>query len=61
MQTLVERGCGLDAHQATVVACLLIVLESGKVHKPVRTFGTTIRELVNFSYLQASSASIAMP
>jgi hypothetical protein len=23
MQTLVQRGCGLDVHQATVVACLL--------------------------------------
>ena len=22
METLVERGCGLDVHQATVVACL---------------------------------------
>jgi transposase len=47
MQTLVERGCGLDVHQATVVACLLIVLQSGKVHKEVRTFGTTTRELVD--------------
>ena len=47
MQTLVERGCGLDVHQATVVACLLIVLQSGKVHKQVRTFGTTTRELVS--------------
>src|SRR5262250_316329 len=47
MQTLVERGCGLDVHQATVVACLLIVLSSGKVHKQVRTFGTTTRELVS--------------
>src|SRR5215468_10519591 len=42
-----ERGCGLDVHQATVVACLLIVLSSGKVHKQVRTFGTTTRELVS--------------
>ena len=47
MQTLVERGCGLDVHQATVVACLLIVLESGKIHKQIRTFGTTTRELVS--------------
>ena len=46
MQTLVERGCGLDVHQATVVACLLL-LESGKAHKQVRTFGTTTRELVS--------------
>src|SRR5216684_1925810 len=33
MQTLVERGCGLDVHQATVVACLLIVLKNGQVQK----------------------------
>lgn len=46
MQTLVERGCGLDVHQATVVACLLIVLKNGQVRKRVRTFGTTTRELM---------------
>ena len=46
MQTLVDRGCGLDVHQATVVACLLIVLKNGQVQKQVRTFGTTTRELM---------------
>lgn len=46
MQTLIERGCGLDVHQATVVACLLIVRRDGKVQKQMRTFGTTTRELV---------------
>jgi transposase len=47
MQTLVERGCGLDVHQATVVACLLIVSPRGKVRKQMRTFGTTTRELLS--------------
>jgi transposase len=47
MQTLVERGCGLDVHQASVVACLLIVLKDGKVRKQMRTFGTTTRELLS--------------
>ncbi len=47
MRTLVERGCGLDVHQATVVACLLIVLKDGKVQKQVRTFGATARELLS--------------
>src|SRR3989440_8902603 len=47
MQTLVERGCGLDVHQATVLACLLIVLKTGKVQKQIRTFGTTTRELLS--------------
>jgi transposase len=47
MQTLVERGCGLDVHQATVVACLLIVSPNGKIRKQMRTFGTTTRELLS--------------
>jgi transposase len=47
MQTLVERGSGMDVHQATVVACLLIVLKNGKVQKQVRTFGTATRELMS--------------
>src|SRR5215471_12030575 len=47
MQTLVERGCGLDVHQATVVACLLHVRRDGRVEKQQRTFGTTTRELVS--------------
>lgn len=47
MQTLVERGCGLDVHQATVVACVLIVRKDGKVQKQLRTFGTTTRELLS--------------
>jgi transposase len=46
MEPLVERGCGLDVQQATVVACLLIVFKNGKVHKQIRTFGTTTRELL---------------
>jgi len=47
METLVERGCGLDVHQATVVACLLIVRKDGKVQKQVQTFGSTTRELLS--------------
>jgi transposase len=47
MPTLIERGCGPDVHQATVVACLLIVLKNGQVQKQVRTFGTTTRELLS--------------
>ena len=45
MQALVERGCGLDVHQATVVACLLIVRKDGKVqkHMQMQSFDTTTR------------------
>jgi transposase len=46
MQTLVDCGCGLDVHQASVVACLLIVLKNGKVKKQMQTFGTTTRDLL---------------
>src|SRR6201984_3914576 len=47
METLVERGCGLDVHQATVVACLLIVRRDGKVEKQGRTFGAATREVLS--------------
>ena len=47
MEIMVKRGCGLDVHQATVVACLLVVPKDGKVQKRLRTFGTTTR--VTFS------------
>ncbi len=46
MQILVERGCGLDVHQATVVACLLMALKNGTLQKQIQTFGTTTRELI---------------
>ena len=46
MQILVDRACGLDVHQATVVACLLVVGKDGRVQKQMRTFGTTTQELV---------------
>ena len=46
MQTLIEHGCGLDVHQATVVA-LLVVSRNGKVRKQMQTFGTTTGELLS--------------
>jgi len=62
MQTLVERGCGLDVHQATVVACLLIALKNGRVQKQVRTFGTKTRELMGLRewLLSESCTHVAM-
>jgi hypothetical protein len=50
MPTLIERECGLDVHQATVVACWLIVRGDGRVQKQMRTFGTTTRERVANGY-----------
>lgn len=46
MDAMIERCCGLDVHQATVVACLLVGAAGRKPRKEVRTFGTTTRELL---------------
>lgn len=45
MEAIVERCCGLDVHQKTVVACVLIGAPDRKPRKELRTFGTTTREL----------------
>ena len=45
MQALIERCCGLDVHQETVVACLLIGAAGARARKQVRTFCTVRREL----------------
>ena len=46
MDAIIERCCGLDVHQASVVACLLVGAAGPKPRKEVRTFGTTTRELL---------------
>jgi len=45
MDVLVERCCGLDVHQQTVVACLLTPRDGSKQKKIVRTFRTVTAEL----------------
>jgi transposase len=45
MEAIVERCCGLDVHQATVVACLLVGRADQRPKKVVRTFGTFTSEL----------------
>lgn len=45
MEAIVERCCGLDVHQASVVACALVGEAGRKPHKEVRTFGTMRRDL----------------
>jgi transposase len=46
MEPIVERCCGLDVHQATVVACVLVGGAHQKPRKEVRSFGTKTRELM---------------
>lgn len=45
MDVLVERCCGLDVHQATVVACVLTPGRGNKIEKTLRTFRTVTSEL----------------
>src|SRR5215216_193869 len=45
MQAIIERCCGLDVHQETVVACLLIGAAGAQARKEVRTFRTVRRDL----------------
>jgi transposase len=45
MEAIVVRSCGLDVHQATVVACLMVGPPDGRAKKTTKTFGTTTAEL----------------
>jgi transposase len=45
MRVIIERSAGLDVHQETVVACLLIGTAGARTKKEVRTFRTVTREL----------------
>jgi transposase len=45
MDVLVERCCGLDVHQKTVVACMITPGAGRKLCKVVRTFRTVTAEL----------------
>ena len=45
MEAIIERCCGLDVHQETVVACVLIGAAGQRPRKEVRTFRTMTRDL----------------
>jgi transposase len=45
VDVMVERGCGLDVHQATVVACLLTGPPGRRPRKEIRTFRTLTASL----------------
>lgn len=46
MEPIIERCCGLDVHQATVVACVLVADGGRNPRKEVRTFSTMTRSLL---------------
>ena len=45
MEAIIEKCCGLDVHQATVVACLLTGGPTQKPRREVRTFRTVTQDL----------------
>jgi transposase len=58
MEAIVERCCGLDVHQASVVACLLVGKPDRKPKKEVRTFGTMTDDLIRLrDWLQAEGCT----
>jgi transposase len=58
METMLERCCGLDVHQASVVACLLVDEGRRKPRREVRTFGTVTKELEKLAaWLQAEGCT----
>ena len=58
MEAIIERCCGLDVHQGTVVACLLVGEPNKKPKKEVRTFGTFTRDLESLArWLQSGGCS----
>lgn len=46
MEAIVERACGLDVHQARIVACVLVGRADERPRKEVRSFRTVTRELL---------------
>jgi len=46
MRIVYSRCCGLDIHQASVVACVLTIDDRGRKKKRLKTFGTYWKELL---------------
>ena len=46
MEVIISRGCGLDVHQATVVACLLTGEPGALPRKQVKTFSAMTGSLI---------------
>lgn len=49
MRIVHERCCGLDVHQKTVVACVLLTAADGTVQRQTRTFATMTTDLLALS------------
>ena len=49
MDVVDERCCGLDLHQRTVVACVVVPGPDGAPRKTIRTFGTMTEDLLTLA------------
>jgi transposase len=45
MEAIIERAAGLDVHQGSVVACVIIGAAGRRPSRETRTFGTMSRDL----------------
>ena len=45
MEAVIERCCGLDVYQSSVVACIIITDQRGKPRREIRTFGAMTKGL----------------
>ena len=58
MEAIVRKCCGLDVHQATVVACLLVGDPDQRPRKEIRTFGTMTCDLIRLrQWLEAEGCT----
>ncbi|MGH2508659.1 MAG: IS110 family transposase, partial [Ktedonobacteraceae bacterium] len=62
MEVLYRRCCGIDIHKKFLVACLLLLSESGQVQKEIRRFSTMTSDLLTcIAWLkEAHCTAIAM-
>ena len=54
MEVIHEKCAGLDVHQQIVVACVRVA-HGAVVHREVRNFATTTRELLALAYWLAAA------
>lgn len=46
METIIERGCGIDVHKKTIKACLMTGQPHEKPQSTIKTFSTMTRDLL---------------
>jgi hypothetical protein len=45
MEAIIERAAGLDVHQGSIVACVIVGAAGRRASRETRTFGTMRRDL----------------